>query len=112
MTDLTQDTAKKLATRVAKESDGIVRFGKTNGRICLHIRVPAKPAAGDDIGKQQQAGSETVYSVAEWDNHRWNRNNKPRKKKQQGKDELFVAAAVNSMIDAAIGAAIRNQEAI
>jgi protein-tyrosine-phosphatase len=57
--------ARKLATRVVKESDAIVRFGKTNGRNCLHIRA--------------QRMSETIYSVFDWEEHRWNRANKPRK---------------------------------
>jgi hypothetical protein len=64
---LTVDDARKLGTRVAKESEGIVRFGITNGRHCLHIRCEGQ--------------SNTIYTAAEWDAHRFNRLNRKREKR-------------------------------
>lgn len=74
---LTEIDARKLATRVAKESDGIVRFGKTNGEVCLHIRCDRQ--------------SETIYSEPQWEDHRWNRSNRPRKR--QATAEIMEAVA-------------------
>lgn len=89
---MTEDQARKLATRVAKESDAIIRFGVTNGRRCLHIRVAAKPAAGDDMGSERRAGSETIYDGLGWDDHKWNNINKRRREKRQDRDVLDAVA--------------------
>ena len=91
---LDKDSARKLATRVVKESEGgIIKFGRTNGRNCLHIRVPAKPPAGDAIGAVQSAQSITIYSEFEWDESPLNVNNKPRKKKV-AEDDLVIRDAI------------------
>jgi hypothetical protein len=59
--------ARLLARQVAKQSKCIVKFGKTNGRNCLHLRLPGN-------------GSETIYTPAEWTYHRWNRNNEKKER--------------------------------
>jgi len=77
----TQD-ARKLSTRVAKESSNVVvRFGRTNGRDCLHLRQMGKELA-----------SETIYSEEEWNLHPWNFANRPKKKKQVYPDILNAVA--------------------
>lgn len=77
MKALTTDAQRKLATRVAKESDKVtVRFGHTNGRPCLHLSLHGS--------KDPSTSAETIYSVQEWNLHPWNNANKPRKKKVSG----------------------------
>lgn len=52
---MSESEARALATRIAKESNGVsVRFGRTNGRVCLHL-------VNRDAHK-----SVTIYSRAEW----------------------------------------------
>lgn len=73
--------ARKLATRIAKESSGvIVKFGRTNGRHCLHLCQSGKDA--------KYIMSETIYSVEEWNLHPWNFANRPKKKIQIDPDIL------------------------
>lgn len=74
---LITDAQRKLATRVAKESNKVtVRFGHTNGRPCLHLRLHEN--------KDPSTSAETIYSVQEWNLHPWNNANKPRKKRDGG----------------------------
>lgn len=65
---LTDKEARKLATRIAKESDGVsVKFGRINGKLALHlIRHQSKTLP---------AASETIFSEPDWVDHPWNRNN-------------------------------------
>lgn len=79
----TDKQARELAKKVVKESDGVVKFGCTNGRRCLHVRFTARPAAGNEIGSQQAADSITIYDEAEWDNSAHNINNRPRRKRYE-----------------------------
>jgi hypothetical protein len=75
--------SRKLATRVAKESTNVVvKFGKTNGRNCLHLRV---------LGESPD--SQTIYSVEEWNLHQWNHANRPKKKKAADNLEIQDAVA-------------------
>jgi hypothetical protein len=75
-----QKAARALATRVAKESSNVtVRFGETNGRICLHLRLRKS--------KDPSTASETIYSVEEWNLHPWNNANRPRKTNNEKVDE-------------------------
>lgn len=54
--------ARKLATRIVKESNNvIVKFGITNSRNCLHLRHTSAPRE-----------SQTIYDAADWDIHDWN----------------------------------------
>lgn len=56
---LTQTEARDLAKQVAKDAPGtLVKFGKTNGHIVLHVIVP---------GSNSQ--TRTIYSVAEWNDN-------------------------------------------
>lgn len=65
--------SRKLATRVAKESSSVViKFGRTKGKNCLHLRL-----LGDT------PDSQTIYSVEEWNLHPWNFANRPKKKKDE-----------------------------
>lgn len=76
---LTEKTATELATRVAKQSSGVkVKFGRTNGQAVLHL-VRKHPEVGDDGSIR---GSETIKSVSDWDQHRWNRYNQPKQPKE------------------------------
>lgn len=60
--------ARKLATRIAKQSDGVsVKFGRINGKIALHlIRRQSKTLS---------AASNTIFSEPDWVDHPWNRDN-------------------------------------
>lgn len=79
---------KKLATRIAKESNNVVmKFGKTNGRPCLHLNHTAP--------KDKSRSSFTIYSSDEWHIHPWNNANRPKTK----------------AIDPDIAAAVANKEA-
>lgn len=49
-----------------------VKIGRTNGQPVLHLIS----TASDD------RSSETIASEVDWDQHRWNRYNQPRKNKQ------------------------------
>lgn len=63
--------ARLLARQIAKQSKCLIKFGKTNGRNCLHVKLPG-------------VGSETFYQLSEWTYHRWNFNNQ--KKEPHGND--------------------------
>lgn len=83
--NLDPESARKLATRVAKESGGIsVKIGSTNGVPVLHLvnrNLPSKYAARD------------LTSVAEWDEHPWNRQNAPRQKERRAIEGVAEAVA-------------------
>jgi hypothetical protein len=68
------DEARKLATRVAKESAGIsVKFGETNGETILHLinrDIPGKIA------------SRNLTNAADWAEHPWNKYNNKEKHEQ------------------------------
>lgn len=85
MNSLDAESARKLATRVAKESNGIsVKIGETNGAPVLHLinrNMPSKYA------------SRNVTSVAEWDDHPWNRQNAPRQKERRAIEGVAEAVA-------------------
>lgn len=49
-----------------------MKIGRTNGQPVLHLIS----TASDD------RSSETIASEVDWDQHRWNRYNQPRKNKQ------------------------------
>ena len=71
---------RAFATKVVKESDCVVGFGRTNGKPCLHVKLPGK-------------GSETLYEEYEWDKHPWNKvTNKPK----VSQSEREAAEAVHS----------------
>lgn len=54
----TMDAARKFGKQVVKDGSNVrVKFGKTNGRICLHVFVP-----GATLGR-------TIYTPGEWENH-------------------------------------------
>lgn len=58
-TDLTEKGARDLARQIVKDaSNARVKFGNTNGRICLHVFVPGS----NDQGR-------TIYNAAGWDSH-------------------------------------------
>jgi hypothetical protein len=82
---LTAESARKLATRVAKESNGVsVKIGQTNGHPVLHLvnrNMPSKFAARN------------VTSEADWDEHPWNRQNAPRQKERKQIEGLAEAVA-------------------
>jgi hypothetical protein len=64
---LTERDARQLAKQIVKDASNVrVKFGTTNGRLCLHVYVP-----GSTVGR-------TIYSAGEWDSHpanqRANRN--------------------------------------
>lgn len=65
---MTDKEARKLATRVAKQSDGVsVKVGRTNGQPVLHlIKRQSKTA---------QAASDTIATEPDWVDHSWNRDN-------------------------------------
>lgn len=82
--------ARKLATRVAKESDDVrVKFGETNGKVCLHLIV---------VGGRRY--SNTIFTEAEWSDHPENKYNRPRRRE------------VSEQVDEAIISAVANKEAI
>jgi hypothetical protein len=82
--------SKQLATRVAKESDNVVvRFGKTNGRHCLHLN--------DTKPKDASRSSFTIFNEQEWAESPYNHANRPRKAKR---------------VDPDIAAAVANKEAV
>lgn len=85
---LTAESARKLATRVAKESSGVsVKIGETNGMPVLHLvsrNLPSKFAARN------------VESEADWDEHPWNRyNSQPRPQKERRAIEGVAEAVAN-----------------
>lgn len=52
-------SARKFGKKIVKDaSDVRVKFGKTNGRICLHVFVPGHDTSG-----------RTIYTPGEWENH-------------------------------------------
>lgn len=62
---LTPETARKLATRVAKESAGVsVKIGETNGKPVLHL-------IHRDLRK-----SVNLVNEADWAEHPWNKYHK------------------------------------
>lgn len=74
--DLTERTARELSHAVVKQSHGVsVRTGRTNGRPILHLIQRENPSQG------REAASETIASAAEWNLHRWNTANAPRKRR-------------------------------
>jgi hypothetical protein len=88
MSTLTAESARKLATRVAKESNGVsVKIGETNGKPVLHLvnrNMPSKFAARD------------LVSEADWDEHPWNRyNSQPRSQKERRPIEGVAEAVAN-----------------
>lgn len=65
---MTDKEGRKLATRIAKESDGVsVKFGRTNGRFALHLIRRQ--------GKTTPAASTTIFTEPDWVDHPWNRDN-------------------------------------
>jgi hypothetical protein len=85
MSTLDLESARKLATRVAKESSGIsVKIGETNGKPVLHLvnrNMPPKIA------------SRNLTSAADWDEHPWNRQNAPRQKERKPIEGVAEAVA-------------------
>lgn len=64
---LTTETARKLATTVAKESTGVsVKIGETNGLPVLHL-----------IHRDLRT-SVNITSEADWAEHPWNKYNRPK----------------------------------
>ena len=82
---LTPESARKLATEVAKQSDGVsVKIGETNGKPVLHLvnrHLPSREA------------SVNVTCEADWSEHPWNKNNAPRQKGRREIDGLNEAIA-------------------
>lgn len=51
--------ARKFGKKIVKDASNVrVKFGKTNGRICLHVFVPGHDTSG-----------RTIYTPGEWENH-------------------------------------------
>ncbi len=92
--NLTDDTARRLATTVAKQSNGVrVKHGRTNGAPCLHIIVT----------REGHKASTTIFSESEWDAHRENAANQ-RKERPSYHDEPIITRA-------GLASAIANREA-
>ena len=71
--------AKKLGTQIVKDANGArVKFGKTNGKPCLHIMFDRKAS--------------TIYDASEWERHPF--NNVGRKKQKRDKREELDELAV------------------
>lgn len=84
---MTQKEARELATRVAKESHGVrVKFGRTNGRECLHLIV--------NHPDQGFSYSETIYESWEWEEHEENYAARP-KRREQREDQAVKEAVAN-----------------
>lgn len=82
---LNQKTARALATKIVKESSGVVKFGETNGKICLHVRFI--PSLGE-----RSAASITIYSLSEWDDvpFPYNESKRQQKSNESRYDGLLV----------------------
>lgn len=79
---LSNQEARQLATRVAKESNGVsVRIAATNGRNCLHL-----------IHRDLKA-SNTIYEVWEWAEHPWNRHSGVKRRDFVAEAQTALAAA-------------------
>lgn len=66
MTNITPNKAiKDLADVVRKEGGVSIKFGRTNGRDCLHLKSRDKATYGT-------LSSFTIYEPWEWDEHPWN----------------------------------------
>jgi hypothetical protein len=73
-----QLSPRKLATKIAKESHGVViRQGRTNGQDVLHLQRLR------DEAKKVEAASLTIPAkLSEWTYHPWNALNAPKPKKE------------------------------
>lgn len=73
-----QLSPRELASRIARETDGIViRQGTTNGKAVLHLQRQR------NIDNGIEAASVTIpASVMEWELHDWNPTNKKKKKEK------------------------------
>jgi hypothetical protein len=88
--------ARKLATQIVKQSVNTrVKFGTTNGRLCLHLATDHRKEDRGFGGTR----STTIYSEAEWEEHPENVYNKPR----AVEDELIISG---------VAEAIANKEAV
>lgn len=69
-TDLTDKGARDLARQIVKDaSNARVKFGTTNGRICLHVYVPGR----NDMGR-------TIFNSSGWDAHPANQRSQRNKR--------------------------------
>lgn len=78
------DEARKLATKVAKESSNVtVKLGRTNGRAVLHL-------------KHRGASSVTIAEPWQWSEHAWNNNNRPTRREEA---EALMADAREALLE-------------
>lgn len=100
---MTPDQQRKLATRIAKESDFVrVKFGTTNARRVLHLAIDRPEARvsrsdGEAVKVERLAASTTIYDAVEWAYHPWNKVEKAKPEREFDRD---------------LADAIRNREAI
>jgi len=74
--------ARELSREIAKSSRGVViKQGKTNGRVCLHLTV-----SGSNYD------TTTIYHAWEWDEHPQNQSYQRRLQKQEDRDLAEVIA--------------------
>lgn len=81
---MTPDESRALGVRVVKECNGaIVKFGRTNGKICLHVKH----------GKL----SRTFFSAADWESKKNPfREFRRKKTKDQRNDDIAITQAVRN----------------
>jgi len=86
---------KQLLERIPREAWHQVKVkpGRTNGRLCVHIR--------DTQPKDQRRASTTIYSLGEWLVHPLNKLNKPSAKREQSLDE-YIQDSAGRLLNAAL----------